>query len=179
MALVGSRVELDADEVRGQAEGAGPGAGGVGGMRRPAGSWLAGRVGRLSFTPGSVPRGRAAQPGAARAFLYPLGILPGRFEPDCRLPWKFRGVSAGRAAQGCLITPGPRAGASVPRLTPEAGKRPFWSRTGGLACLGYRSDPPAARATPGSERSRAGAPDLLIRALPSALRGCGERAPKS
>lgn len=79
MALVGSRVELDADEVRGQAEGAGPGAGGVGGMRRPAGSRLAGRDGRLSFTPGSVPRGRAAQPGAGPSLPGSSGYFAGPF----------------------------------------------------------------------------------------------------
>lgn len=61
MALVGSRVELDADEVRGQAEGAGPGAGGVGGMRRPAGS-LAGREGgQAALHAGERPAG----PGSA------------------------------------------------------------------------------------------------------------------
>lgn len=149
---------------------------GCGDPRGPG--WQGGRAGcpsRRGASRGAGQRNREP----ARAFLDPLGILQGRSEPGCRLPWKFRGVSAGRAAQGCLITPGPRAGASVPRLTPEAGKRPFWSRTGGLACLGYRSDPPRPRATPGSERSRAGAPDLLIRALPSALRGGGERALKS
>lgn len=37
MALVGSRVELDADEVRGQAERAGPGTGGRGRDAEPPG----------------------------------------------------------------------------------------------------------------------------------------------
>lgn len=61
MALVGSRVELDADEVRGQAEGAGPGAGGVGGMRRPAGSQAGREGGQAALHAGERPAG----PGSA------------------------------------------------------------------------------------------------------------------
>lgn len=68
-------------------------------------------------------------------------------------------------------------GAEGGSLSPAAGKRPLWSRiAGGLAYLGYRSDLPGPRAALGSERSRAGAPDLLIPALPLALCCCWERA---
>lgn len=125
MALVGSRVELDADEVRRQAERAGAGArgsGGVGRTRRPAGSRLAGRVGRAVLHaeerpagPGSAARSGAAQPGAGPSLPGASGFLRSGSGPDCGLPYKFRGVSSGRAGQGCLVTPGARAGTSARR----------------------------------------------------------------
>lgn len=88
MALVGSRVELDADEVRGQAERAGCGV-----PWSPG--WHGGWAG-LSFTPSSVPRGQAEQPGARLSLLGLYGLLRSRSRPDCRFLWKFRGVSARR-----------------------------------------------------------------------------------
>lgn len=113
MALVGSRVELDADEVRGQAERAGPG---TGGHRR---AWEG--CGASAGTEGGqgCPSRRGASHGARQS-------SPGQPEPPwtlwafaepfwtrllCRFLWKFREVSAGRVGYGCLVTPGPRAGA--------------------------------------------------------------------
>lgn len=96
MALVGSRVELDADEVRGQAERAGPGAGGRGRDAEPRGGpgWHRGLAG-LSFTARSVPRGRAEQSGASLSLLGPYGLLGEPF-------WTRLSLSGGSSA-GCPL----------------------------------------------------------------------------
>lgn len=84
-----------------------------------------------------------------------------------------RGV---RRAGGVRLSSHP--GTEGRSLSPAAGKGPLSRIAGGLASLGYRSDLPGPRAAPGSERSRAGAPDLLISALPSAAAGSARSALK-
>lgn len=96
MALVGSRVELDADEVRRQAERAGPGTGGCGRMRSPAGSRLARRVSRAVLHAEERPTGPGRAAGARQSLFGPHGLLRSRSGPDCRFLGKFREVSAGR-----------------------------------------------------------------------------------
>lgn len=134
------------------------------GCGSPEGSRLAPTVGRAVLHPEERPTGlgRAARsqpepPWTLWAFAEPFWT---RLSLSVEVP---RGV---RQAGGVGL---PRHPGAVGRsLSPVAGKRPLSRIAGGLAYLGYRSDPPGPRATPGSERSRAGAPDLLIPALPSA-----------
>lgn len=139
---------------------------GVGGMRSPAGSGLAPRVGRTVLHAEERPTGLGR---AARSQPEPPWILWASAEPFwTRLSLSVEVPRGVRQAGGVGLPSHP--GAVGRSLSPAAGKRPLSRIAGGLAYLGYRSDLPGPRAAPGSERSRAGAPDLLIPALPSAKR---------